>query len=280
MASVDALVAAFFKGLGEDGLDEDVRAYVSATVSEVDEDSDPADIAEMFAGFSPAFSELGAECQMSEVLLLLTAAREATTKGGPPEDHGERVAYGALSGSDASSGGDVASQEAEEAERQRLQQEEKEAKVDTLLGLCPPAASRAYIAHVLRDSFQGDIELAAQWVLEHDVLAKGEEWQAAEKAAAARREKEQREHAKEKKRLAERYQFQRVSANASGKQAPVRMWEPSEPQEAKKAQVRYNNNEIVSRKGEKYVTQSLKEDWNGGSTGKVYTKGKRGKGYV
>jgi len=77
-----------------------------------------------------------------------------------------------------------------------------------------------------------------------------------------------------------RYQFQRVSANASGKQAPVRMWEPSEPQEAKKAQVRYNNNEIVSRKGEKYVTQSLKEDWNGGSTGKVYTKGKRGKGYV
>eukprot|EP00873_Tetraselmis_striata_P044215 jgi/Tetstr1/464479/TSEL_009237.t1 len=238
MASVDALVAAFFKGLGEDGLDEDVRAYVSATVSEVDEDSDPADIAEMFAGFSPAFSELGAECQMSEVLLLLTAAREATTKGGPPEDHGERVAYGALSGSDASSGGDVASQEAEEAERQRLQQEEKEAKVDTLLGLCPPAASRAYIAHVLRDSFQGDIELAAQ------------------------------------------YQFQRVSANASGKQAPVRMWEPSEPQEAKKAQVRYNNNEIVSRKGEKYVTQSLKEDWNGGSTGKVYTKGKRGKGYV
>lgn len=73
------------------------------------------------------------------------------------------------------------------------------------MGLCPPAASRAYIAHVLRDSFQGDIELAAQWVLEHDVLAKGEEWQAAEKAAAARREKEQREHAKEKKRLAERW---------------------------------------------------------------------------
>lgn len=133
MASVDALVAAFFKGLGEDGLDEDVRAYVSATVSAVDEDSDPADIAEMFAGFSPAFSELGAECQMSEVLLLLTAAREATTKGGPPEDHGERVAYGALSGSDASSGGDVASQEAEEAERQRLQQEEKEAKVGASL---------------------------------------------------------------------------------------------------------------------------------------------------
>lgn len=58
------------------------------------------------------------------------------------------------------------------------------------------------------------------------------------------------------------------------------MWTAAEPQQSNKTQIRYNNNEIVSRKGEKYVVEKLQEDWDGGSTGKVYTKGKRGKGYV
>jgi hypothetical protein len=58
------------------------------------------------------------------------------------------------------------------------------------------------------------------------------------------------------------------------------MWEPATAQQSRTMQVRYHNNAVVSRRGEKYVTQSLREEWNGGSTGKVYTKGKRGKGFV
>lgn len=43
-------------------------------------------------------------------------------------------------------------------------------------------------------------------------------------------------------------------------------------------QVRYRDGMPVANKGEKYIVQTVKEDWDGGSSGKIYTKGKRGKG--
>jgi hypothetical protein len=35
----------------------------------------------------------------------------------------------------------------------------------------------------------------------------------------------------------------------------------------------------VSQKGEKFIVQTVGEEWDGGSRGKVFTKGKRGKGF-
>jgi len=37
---------------------------------------------------------------------------------------------------------------------------------------------------------------------------------------------------------------------------------------------------VVTAKGEKYVTEKSGQEWDGGSKGKVVTKGKRGKGIV
>jgi hypothetical protein len=37
---------------------------------------------------------------------------------------------------------------------------------------------------------------------------------------------------------------------------------------------------VVSCRGEKYIVEKVGEEWDGGSRGKVYTKGKRGKGFV
>jgi hypothetical protein len=48
---------------------------------------------------------------------------------------------------------------------------------------------------------------------------------------------------------------------------------------AEESKIRYYNNEIVARKGEKYL-QENKKDWDGGSRGKIITKGKRGKGWI
>jgi hypothetical protein len=45
-------------------------------------------------------------------------------------------------------------------------------------------------------------------------------------------------------------------------------------------QVRYRDGQVVSKRGEKFVLETVGEDWDGGSKGKVYTKGKRGKGFV
>lgn len=44
--------------------------------------------------------------------------------------------------------------------------------------------------------------------------------------------------------------------------------------------VRYRDGQLVSTRGEKFIMETLGTEWNGGSTGKVYTKGKRGKGVV
>jgi len=44
--------------------------------------------------------------------------------------------------------------------------------------------------------------------------------------------------------------------------------------------VRYHNGAVVSRKWEKYVVTDEAEAWDGGSKGKVFTEGKRGKGVV
>lgn len=48
-----------------------------------------------------------------------------------------------------------------------------------------------------------------------------------------------------------------------------------------KQEVRYvDGMPVYTRKGEKYVVENLKEEWDGGSRGKVKTKGKRGKGFA
>ena len=36
---------------------------------------------------------------------------------------------------------------------------------------------------------------------------------------------------------------------------------------------------VATKKGEKYVVVQTKEEWDGGSRGKVVSKGKRGKGF-
>jgi hypothetical protein len=43
--------------------------------------------------------------------------------------------------------------------------------------------------------------------------------------------------------------------------------------------VRYRDGQVVSCKGDKYIIEKIGEEWDGGSKGKVYTKGKRGVGY-
>lgn len=56
-------------------------------------------------------------------------------------------------------------------------------------------------------------------------------------------------------------------------------WSASQPCASRKG-VRYRDGFAVASKGEKHIEVPCKEDWNGGSSGKVLTKGKRGKGFV
>jgi len=46
------------------------------------------------------------------------------------------------------------------------------------------------------------------------------------------------------------------------------------------SKARYRDGVLVANNGAKYIYESVREEWDGGSKGKVMTKGKRGKGYV
>ncbi|KAH9252967.1 hypothetical protein BASA81_009123 [Batrachochytrium salamandrivorans] len=46
------------------------------------------------------------------------------------------------------------------------------------------------------------------------------------------------------------------------------------------SKLRFLDNKVVSTKGEKYIEIKDKEDWDGGSRGRIKTKGKRGPGYA
>ena len=47
-----------------------------------------------------------------------------------------------------------------------------------------------------------------------------------------------------------------------------------------KGKVRFRDGAIVSTRGEKYIIEKTKEEWDGGSRGRVKSKGKRGVGWV
>jgi hypothetical protein len=51
-------------------------------------------------------------------------------------------------------------------------------------------------------------------------------------------------------------------------------------EDSSKGKVRFRDGAIVSTKGEKYIVEKTKEEWDGGSRGRVKSKGKRGVGWV
>ncbi len=69
-------------------------------------------------------------------------------------------------------------------------------------------------------------------------------------------------------------------AKGRGKRAGnVEPWMAADTASTKKG-VRYRDGQLVSTRGEKFIVETIGTEWNGGSAGKVYTKGKRGKGVI
>lgn len=69
-------VREFFESNGEGNVDAEVVEYVSSTVAELDEETDPLDICEIVGGFSPQFEALSEEAKLQQVLLLLSDAKD------------------------------------------------------------------------------------------------------------------------------------------------------------------------------------------------------------
>jgi hypothetical protein len=181
------------------------------------------------------------------------------------------------------------------------------------------AEARSFARYVLRERFGGDPDAAADWMLaaqvaeveeqsEEEDKEEGDDRAAAGAAGtmttttrlcaavvqwrrvAKQREEEQRREAlaRERDRQAtlERFAWRPDGAGSGGGGGGgSRPLPPPAPKGASAAaaaapRVRYLDGAPVTTKGEKYVVVSQKEEWDGGSRGRVKTKGKRGVGFA
>lgn len=122
---------------------------------------------------------------------------------------------------------------------------------------------------------------AAAWLLEVDDLAGAQRaWEEAQQREQEQRRLEALEQEKAKRRIAARFGLEAVPEGGGGaKRQTITAWGEPRGRAKGRAQQRYRDGAIVSTRGEKYVVEKT-EEWNGGSKGKIYTKGKRGPGVI
>ena len=123
------------------------------------------------------------------------------------------------------------------------------------------------------DDCGGDLGEAALWITENDVFTY--------QAQLARERKDREEAIADSKanntKIFERYGLRPVSQSSAN--VALAMSGKKKAGKDKSPKVRYHEGQVVTQRGEKYiVVKDDKEEWDGGSRGKVVSKGKRGKG--
>ncbi|PSC73823.1 hypothetical protein C2E20_3197 [Micractinium conductrix] len=287
--SAKAELAKLWADLGE-APDEAVLDFLAAGLTEDDADED--ELCDSLAGFSPAFGQLVPPQQRQAVTGLLQRVAALRAEAAPPAQQTVSVAAVAaqalshlrsLSVSRDGGSSGAGSGASSDSEEQALLTPQTAAAVATLRELCAlPDASDAWLAHVLSSRGGGDVEAAAAWMLEcPDLAAAQAAWQAEAQARRAERERS-------KKAIVSRFQLQAVPDGGSappgkGRPPPLQAWGQAAGggggRGGEGSKVRYRDGMVATRAGQKYVV-GKDEDWDGGSRGKVYTKGKRGKGFV
>lgn len=253
----------FFGALGEMP-EETLATYLISTLEDSAPDAvDLLELQDIVSGFCPSFYAVP---DAQKLDLLSTLVQKATVEGFPKEGWRQQQARRV----------EAAIHEAPAA-LHNLQQSTETAELQQAGPLIDlyPGNSPAYLNHVLHDVCHNQLEDAAHWLMDQENLAQSEaSWHACQEqkqrdaAEAARKEKEHR------KQLLAKYHLQAVGTSAST--------EPKQARQAPKSknQLRYREGQVVTAKGEKYVVEKSGQEWDGGSKGKVVTKGKRGKGIV
>ena len=208
----------------------------------------------------------------------------------------------------ASSGGGVAAPAAAAAAavgaasagaaRTAEQLEAENRAVEFLLGMCAPAGgvdARLAARHVLRALAGGDGERAARWLADHGdfTLARADALRrAADDKAARARADAAADAAAVRKRVLARYDEQVVAGAGGGgggggkggskhrggaRKVPTK---GGSRRHRGKGIVMFRDGKVVSHDGARYTTiPNPKDDYDGGSRGRVKSKGKRGVGW-
>ena len=296
---MDAAVSAFLAGAGAPSADADLLSYVTsilqdaAGAADAEEREDAAaSLAEIVPGADPA----------AVAALVEAWCDPASISDSPPRPTGGA----AVAAADLSPSALIRAVQLRVASTEEAEEEEGGAgggggdpaeaapTVDpaALAGLASlfPSADPSFLEHTLRVTAGAEcgappdaaVAGAAAWLVDAPggAAAAQARWAAAAKAAAAAAVAAAAAEAAAKARVLSK--FDQEAVGATGR--PAAAW-GGEKGGGKKgggapAAVRYHNGQVVSRRGEKYVTEEVTPAWDGGSKGKVYTKGKRGKGVV
>ncbi|KAI7841164.1 hypothetical protein COHA_005130 [Chlorella ohadii] len=295
-AGIAALLRRLFDDLQEAAVDDDVVQYLASGLAEADED-DLDELCDSVAGFSPVFGRLAPPKQRQLIanLLARVAVLRQGQQGAPAAAAGQpptkasvaAVAAEALArlGSLSVSSSAASSEREESEDEQGALNEAQRQALGTLreLGVLPEACD-AFLAHVLAGKGSGDVEAAAAWMLEQpDLAAAQASWQAARAARREERARARAEREASKRQIVDRFQLQALpngSGSSKGKPPVLKAWGAGgSGGGGGESKARYRDGALVSTRGEKFVIEKGPE-WDGGSRGKVYTKGKRGKGFV
>jgi len=178
-----------------------------------------------------------------------------------------------------------------QAKQHEPKKTEKCPNLEQLLAVCPDVSKDA-LRYVLKHHCGNRVEAAAMYVLDSGIENIESQYQAykdaREKALAQQQIREEQDAEAVKKTLMARYDEYSVNAQPKAASVPQskvkkaqRRMARLEKKERDKGLTRYLDGQVVSRKGERFtVLDDGKTEWNGGSKGKVITKGKRGPGFV
>jgi hypothetical protein len=277
--------------------DDDVRSYLADVLAALAADDSLSkqeraeDLTDAVSGFSEPFAALGAAERAALAGTAVAAAaagraaaaatRAAAAGGGAAADAARRLASldARLAGPSSSSGSDAGLSEGEDAPPPA-----SAAEADALRFLEPmsPGTPRGFLLEaLLRARCAGAAAAAAAWLV--DAIAAGElgdavdAWAAAGAARAAARAAAAAERAAERRAVAARFRLQAEPSGGAAAPRRVAAWAPPAGTHAA-PKVRYRDGAIATTKGEKVVIEKSPE-WDGGSKGRVKSKGKRGVGW-
>ena len=172
----------------------------------------------------------------------------------------------------------------DEDRKEQLQQSEIDWHIsrdlETLRGLCgiDDSSGDEVFLFLMSRVVLGDVEDTARWLVDHSFQEALEM-----KLADDRKRKEKEKSNAEGERLARERILQRFDEKAEPINLDMMNYSTRKPKtnnNTSESKVRYLDGKVVATNGAKYIEVSTKEDWDGGSRGRVKTKGKRGPGWV
>lgn len=280
----------FFQRFGEN-VDSEVIEYVTALLAD---DTDPDELRDTLTEFAPTFGALSLDAQQQQVSELLQQAQEFeqathTSLPVPPASNTTNIAeagaklqlgscsVGNVNAEDAHAGG--MQQQQQPSQQQQQQQQQAVYSLRDMFG----SLDDGFLAHVLASEGGGSLQEAATWMLEcEDLPAAQEAWQHSLQRAQDEQQQEAVAQAQAKKLIVQRFLLQPVpngsNGDGKGRPPPLKAWGAGSSGESK-CKARYREGAVVTSRGEKYIIEKQGEEWDGGSRGKVVSKGKRGKGF-